>query len=262
MRRNHLFLFNKIFLALLLCSTPGALLAQPHGALTVYAAASLKDALDVLLKARETQGHGRTTAVYAASSTLARQIEHGAPADLFIAADSDWMDHLAQRKLLRDGTRVNLLSNRLALIAPSQSKTELTIAPNFALDAVLGKHGRLAIADPASVPAGRYGKAALQALGVWHALSQRLAPTENVRAALMLVARGEAPLGIVYTSDAQAEPRVRVVGVFPAHTHAPIVYPAAVLAQSRAAGAQALLDDLRGSDARTLWRKFGFGMAP
>jgi molybdate transport system substrate-binding protein len=256
-----MFLLKKRLLVfLLLLAGNGVLLAQPRVGVTVYAAASLKDALDALLRTRESQGLGAAKVVYAASSTLARQIEHGAPADLFIAADSDWMDYLAQRNLLRGGTRVNLLSNRLVLIAPVGSKSSLVIAPQFLLVAALGKD-RLAIADPDSVPAGKYGKAALQALGVWNEVSRKLAPTENVRTALMLVARGEAPLGIVYASDAAADARVRIVGEFPPRTHAPIVYPAALLAQSRSGEAPALLDYLRSAAAQAVWRKFGFGVA-
>ena len=236
---------------------PGMPYAQPRERVTIYAAASLKEALDDVLKMHP-QRRSAVQVVYAASSTLARQIESGAPADVFIAADTDWMDHLAQRKLLRERTRVNLLTNRLVLVAPANSKSTLLIGPRFALAAALGKD-RLAMADPDSVPAGKYGKAALISLGVWNDVSGRIAPTENVRAALALVARGETPFGIVYASDAVAETRVRVQGEFPAHTHPAVVYPAAILAQSLAPDAQALLGDLRSAEARMQWRKHGFG---
>lgn len=251
-----MFLLKKIFLvSVLAVAAIGAATAQPRVAVTVYAAASLKDALDHLLQRR-----GTVKTVYAASSTLARQIEHGAPADIFIAADTEWMDYLAQRKLLRAGSRVNLVTNRLVLIAPAGQVLTLAIAPNFPLAAALGT-GRLAIAEPDSVPAGKYGRAALQALGVWPEVARKIAPAENVRAALLLVARGETPLGIVYASDAVAEPRVRVLGEFPASSHAPIVYPAAMVAASKNTEAQGVLDFLRSTEARAAWRKYGFGVA-
>lgn len=256
-----LFLLIKKSKALLLLGLlSGPLWAQPQAPVAIYAAASLKDALDAILKTQGRLLHGTAKPVYAASSTLARQIEYGAPADVFIAADTDWMDYLAQRKLLLQGTRVNLLTNRLVLIVPAGSKAELAIAPQFPLAAALGG-GRLALADPGSVPAGRYAKSALQALGVWDAVARQVAPMENVRAALLLVARSEAPFGIVYASDAVAETRVRVLGEFPARSHAPIVYAAAVLAQSRSAQARALLEHLRSDAALAVWRKYGFGVA-
>lgn len=254
---NNILFFLLGFLLLAMGSLTPPVRAATH----VYAAASLKEALDALIKAGQARGLAPAKAVYAASSTLARQIEQGAPADLFIAADAEWMDYLAQRKLLRPDTRVNLLSNRLVLIAPAGSKATLAIAPNFALAAALG-NDRLALADPDSVPAGRYGKAALQALGVWNSVAPKLARVEHVRAALLLVARGETPLGIVYASDALAESKVRVLGEFPAGTHAPIVYPAAVVAHSRSADARALLDYLRSNEASALWRRYGFGRVP
>ena len=228
--------------------------AQPRERITLYAAASLKDAMDALLKGRE-----NVNAIYAGSATLARQIESGAPADIFVSADLDWMDYLEKKSLLRGGTRFNLLGNRLVLIAPANEKTAIVIAPRFPLAAALGS-GRLAIADPDSVPAGKYGKAALQALGVWDSVAKRTAPTDNVRAALLLVARGETPLGVVYVSDASGDGRVRVVGQFPADSHPPIVYPAALLAASRANGAAALLAYLRSTDAAVVWRRNGFGV--
>lgn len=243
-----------ITLGVLICSLAGNAQGQTRAVVTVYAAASLKDALDGLLK---TQGPVKT--VYAASSTLARQIEHGAPADLFISADSEWMDYLAQRKLLREGSRVDLLTNRLVLITPAADSRALAIAPKFPLAAALGQ-GRLALAEPESVPSGKYAKAALQSLGVWNDVARKIAPSENVRAAMLLVARGETPLGIVYASDAVAEKRVRVLGEFPPSSHAPIVYPAALLGASNNAAAPALLAFLRSAEARALWQKYGFGV--
>ena len=231
--------------------------AQSPAAVTVYAAASLKESLDELTRRFEKQ-HGAATRVsYGASPTLARQIEKGAPADIFISADLEWMNYLDQRKQLKAGSRAALVSNRLVLIAPAASTVNLAIATQFPLAAAL-RGGRLAMADPASVPAGRYAKAALVALGVWPAVANQLAPGENVRVALALVARGEAPLGMVYRTDALAESKVRVVGEFPAHLHPPIVYPAALIAGSRSNAAGALLQFLRGSEALAVWHQFGF----
>lgn len=254
-----MFLFN-ILLSLIAASClliASAALAQPRADMTVYAAASVKESVDELTQHFEKQSGGKVLVSYAASSALARQIEKGAPADLFISADLDWMDYLDQRKFLRAGSRVNLLSNRLVLIAPADSKAVLTLAPKFPLAAALGD-GRLAMADPDSVPAGKYGKAALAALGVWHEVASKTARAESVRAALVLVARGEAPFGIVYRTDAMAERKVRMIGEFPATLHPPIVYPAALLADSRSQYALALLRFLRSAEARVVWRKFGF----
>jgi molybdate transport system substrate-binding protein len=195
-------------------------------------------------------------AAYAASSTLARQIEQGADADVFVSADADWMNYAEQRKLIRPGSRRDLASNRLALIAPRDSKLKLTPARGFPLAAALGR-GRLAMAAP-DVPAGRYGQAALQALGVWDAVKARTAYAENVRAALNFVARGEAPLGIVYETDARVEPGVRVVALFPEATHPRIVYPAAITARSDNPAASAYLAFLQGPEARAIFRRFGF----
>jgi molybdate transport system substrate-binding protein len=225
--------------------------------LLVFAAASLKNALDDIDEAWR-RGTGKPTAIsYAASSLLAKQIENGAPADLFISADSDWMDYLETRKLIKPQSRSDLLGNSIVLVAPTISTVELTIAPGFALAAALGG-GRLAMADPAAVPAGRYGKAALDKLGVWDTVANRIAAAENVRAALLLVARGEAPLGIVYRTDAAVEPGVRIIGTFPPDTHPPIVYPIALTATSDNPDAPALLVYLRGAASRAQFQKAGF----
>src|SRR5204863_1122350 len=189
-----------------------------------------------------------------ASSLLAKQIENGAPADLFISADSDWMDYLETRKLIKPGSRSDLLGNGIVLIAPAASPVKLTVAPGFALASALDG-GRLAMADPAAVPAGRYGKAALEKLGVWDGVASRIAAAENVRAALLLVARGEAPLGIVYSTDAASEPNVKVVATFPEESHPPIIYPAALTKDSKNTDAKAFLDFLRSAKARTSFEK-------
>ena len=226
---------------------------------TVFAAASLKEALDEAARAHEKRFGARVIVSYLGSAALARQIEKGAPADIFISADLDWMAYLDQRRLLRTESRVNLLSNSLVLIAPAASKTALVIGPGFPLAAALGDKP-LAMADPDSVPAGKYGKAALEGLGVWNEVAPHVARAENVRAALALVARGEAPLGIVYRTDARVEPRVRIVGEFPAHLHPPIVYPAAIVAASRSSRAAPLLAFLRSDEARQIWERHGFAL--
>jgi molybdate transport system substrate-binding protein len=237
---------------LLAVLAPSAFAAE----LTVFAASSLKEALDEVA-VRFTAATGQKVVVsYAASSALARQIEAGAPADVFISADIEWFDYLSGRKALRAGTRTDLLGNQLALIAPARSTATLAIAPGLPLAAALGG-GRLAIANPDAVPAGKYGKAALQSLGAWKGVEPRLARAENVRAALALVSRGEVPFGIVYRTDALADPGVRIVGVFPATSHPPIVYPAAVTAAARPQAAE-LLAFLRSPGARRIWDNRGF----
>jgi len=205
------------------------------GSLLVFAAASLTDALQQIDGAFSAQTGIAVEASFAASSVLAKQIEAGAPAQVFLSADREWMDYLEQRGRLQGGSRRDLLGNELVLIAPADSALQLKIAPHFALLAALGD-GRLATGDPDSVPAGLYARAALTRLGVWPQVADRLVRAENVRAALMYVARGEAPLGIVYQTDARAEGRVRVIDVFPTDSHPPIAYP---LALTAGAGADA-----------------------
>jgi molybdate transport system substrate-binding protein len=223
---------------------------------TVFAAASLTDALNKVGAAWQ-QKTGHTAAIsFAASSVLARQIENSQGADVFISADTDWMDYLDKRGLILRETRRNLLGGHLVLIAPRDSKSALTIAPHFNLAGVL-RGGRLAVADPESVPAGKYAKASLTALGVWSAVAEHLAPAENVRAALGFVARGEAPFGIVYATDAMAEPHVRVVATFPDNTHPPIVYPIALTKEARPL-ARDFLNYIEGPDARPVFEKAGF----
>jgi len=226
-------------------------------AVSVFAAASLKEAMDEQARRFETETGNKVTVSYGGSNALARQIEAGAPADVFISADLDWMDYLEQRTRLVSGSRMNLLHNDLVLIAPAASKTTLRIAPSFDLAAALGGE-KLAMANPDSVPAGKYGKAALTALGAWGSVERQTARTENVRSALSLVARGEAALGIVYKSDAVAERGVRIVDTFPETTHAPIVYPGALVAPQKRPAARALLEFLRSAAARPIWETYGF----
>ncbi len=228
--------------------------------LTVFAAASLKEALDEQVGNFEAATGRKVVVSYAASNALAKQIEAGAPADVFLSADVDWLDYLDKRKLIRSSTRIDLVRNRLVLIAPADSRATLRIAPGFELVTALGA-GRLAMANPDSVPAGKYGRDALRALDVWPGIESRVARAENVRAALVLVARGEAPFGIVYATDAAAESKVRIVDTFPEDTHAPIVYPVAIVATSRSPYAQRFVDSLASPAARAIWARRGFAMA-
>ncbi|HKU86391.1 MAG TPA: molybdate ABC transporter substrate-binding protein [Casimicrobiaceae bacterium] len=226
----------------------------------VFGAASLKEALDEQAKRFAESTGDKVTVSYAASSALARQIANGAPADLFISADLDWMDYLDERKLLRPNTRIELLRNALVLIAPAASGTKLAIRPGFPLAEALGRE-RLAMADPDIVPAGKYGRRALERLGVWSSVEQRVARAENVRAVLALVSRGEAPFGIVYATDARADKGARIVDTFPADSHPAIVYPAAIVAASASPAAKPLLDYLQSAAARPVWERYGFRMA-
>jgi molybdate transport system substrate-binding protein len=226
----------------------------------VFGAASLKEALDEQAKQFESATGNRVVISYGASNALAKQIDAGAPADLFISADLDWMDYVDRKGLVMPGTRVNLLRNTLVLIAPASSKSTLKIGPAFGLAAALGQD-KLAMANPDSVPAGKYGKSALEYFGVWGSVEKHVARTENVRAALALVSRGEAPFGIAYSTDALSDKGVRIVDSFPAASHAPIVYPAAILVSSRSPAAGPLLDYLRSGPACAAWQKHGFGIA-
>jgi molybdate transport system substrate-binding protein len=226
---------------------------------TVFAAASLKEAMDEQARSFEAGTGNKAIISYGASNALARQIEAGAPADIFISADLDWMDYVDQRRLLMSDTRVNLLRNTLVLVAPASSKSTLKIGPDFGLAAALGAD-KLAMANPDSVPAGKYGKAALEKLGVWTAVEKSVARAENVRAALALVSRGEAPFGIVYATDAKADKGVRIVDAFPVGSYPPIVYPAALLATSKSPAGKPLLEYLRSPAARPVWERYGFGL--
>jgi molybdate transport system substrate-binding protein len=246
--------------ALVLLALFGALPARAQSAApVVLAAASLQEALGEAADAWARQRHPRPVLSFAGSSALARQVEASAPADLFISADEAWMDHIDQRGLLASGSRRVIAGNRLVLIAPLDSPVKLRIAKGFPLARALGA-GRLAMADPAAVPAGRYGRAALEALGVWAVVDPRVVRSENVRAALALVERGEAPLGIVYATDAAASRKVRVVGVFPASSHPPIRYPAAQLKTAKAKDASAFLAFLGSRQARVILARHGFSV--
>lgn len=225
--------------------------------LTVFAAASMKNALDDVDTAFTAKTGVKVSASYAASSTLAKQIEQGAPADIFVSADTDWMDYAIKKKSINEATRVNLLGNSIVLIAPKDSKIDkVAIGPGFDL-AKLAGDGKIAAGDVSSVPAGKYAKAALEKLGAWQAAEPKFAMAESVRAALLLVARGEAVLGIVYSTDAKVEPGVKVVGTFPADTHPPIIYPVAATTTAKPE-AKEYLDYLHSSAAKAVLEKYGF----
>jgi molybdate transport system substrate-binding protein len=235
----------------------GVAQAQPKD-LVIFAAASLKNALDETAAAwvKET-GKPAPKISYAASNVLAKQLEQGAPADLFLSADLDWMDYAAGKGVIKPETRITLLANRIALIAPSDSTAQLALTPGVDLAAVLGQ-GKLAMGNVDSVPAGKYGKAALEKLGGWEKIKDKVAQADNVRAALLLVSRGEAPLGIVYTTDAAADPKVKVIATFPEDSHPPILYPVAVTKDSTNPDALAFLTYLRGAGPKAAFEKQGF----
>ncbi|MGH8209559.1 MAG: molybdate ABC transporter substrate-binding protein [Steroidobacteraceae bacterium] len=240
---------------------PAASAASEIKTVLVFGAASLADVLDELGRAFTGHAlaehrHVQVISALAASSTLAKQIEAGAPADVFFSADLEWMDYLEQRKLLRPGSRREVVLNRLVLIAPTDSKVSVKIAPGFDLLEALGD-GKLATGDPDSVPVGKYAHAALEKLGAWDRISSRIVRTENVRAALAFVARGEAPLGIVYRTDALAEKRVRIVDVFPEDSHPPITYPIALTARA-SPEAQRFVAFVTSDAAEPIFRKYGF----
>lgn len=228
------------------------------GGLVIFAAASLKNALDeIAADWSKSTSKPMPRISYAASSALAKQIEQGAPADMFISADTDWMDYAAKKDLIQADTRFNLLGNKIVLIAPRDSKATVDVKQGVDLATVLAG-GRLAMGNVDAVPAGKYGKAALEKLGAWNGVKDQVAQSDNVRAALLLVARGEAPLGIVYATDATAESNVKIVGTFPEDSHPPIIYPAALTKDTKAADARPFLDHLKSARARPAFEKQGF----
>ncbi|WP_431303399.1 molybdate ABC transporter substrate-binding protein [Sediminicoccus sp. BL-A-41-H5] len=256
MRRRTIF----ALLAIALAAPIGAARAQE--AVTVFAAASLTDALRELGGQWASRGHPAPRFSFAASSALARQIEQGAPADLFMSADEAWANYLQERNLLANATRSSPLGNALVLIAPADAARPLALTRGTDLAALLGPAGRIATGDPAHVPVGRYAQAALSWMGQWQSLAPRLARADNVRAALLLVERGEAPLGIVYATDAAASAGVRVIATFPAESHAPITYPFAVTRRAEGnAEARALLAFLTSAEVSPTWQRFGFTLA-
>ncbi|MBV9539118.1 MAG: molybdate ABC transporter substrate-binding protein [Acidisphaera sp.] len=245
--------------AVLLACAPWASRAQ---GLTVFAAASLTDAMKDANQAWQQAGHPPLTLSFAASSTLARQIEQGAPANVFASADQQWMDELVKRDLIAPGTRRTLLGNALVLVAPKSDPRPVAIAPGVDLLARLGAGGRLAVGDPSNVPAGIYAKQAFDKLGIWQQVQPRLAPAQDVRAALLLVERGEAPLGVVYSTDAATAPGVVVVGTFPESSHDPITYPFALTRTGDTPDARAFLDYLASAQGQAIFAKRGFEAPP
>lgn len=243
-------------LLLMLCAL-GAPAAERT--ITVFAAASLTDVLEEVGKAYTAKSQVPVRFSFAASSALARQIESGAPADAFVSADQDWMNYLADRRLIQPSTRGDIVTNSLVLVAPADRKVSLKIAPRFALAPALGANGRLSTGDPDSVPVGKYARAALTKLGVWDSVANRIIAADNVRTALNFVALGEAPLGIVYATDVRGNARVRVVDTFPADSHEPIAYPAAATTRG-GADAVAFVQFLHGSEAAAAFRRHGFGI--
>jgi len=253
-RRSWLALLTAAVLTLAAGTVPAA--AQSRDVL-VFAAASLKNALDEIAAQWQRESGKKAAISYAASNTLIKQIEQGAPADIFISADLDWMDYGQQKGLIKPDTRSNLLGNRLVLVAPKDSNISANIQPGFDLAALL-KGGRLAMGNVDAVPAGKYGKAALEKLGAWDGIKDKIAQAESVRAALLLVARGEAPLGVVYQTDAASDPTVKIVGTFPENTHPPIVYPIALTKESTSPDASAFLNFIRSPAARPIFERQGF----
>jgi molybdate transport system substrate-binding protein len=253
-------MFRRTLVVLLLGCGFSSLAGAAERVLTVFAAASLTNVLQEIGAAYTADTGVPVRFSFAASSALARQIESGAPADAFMSADQDWMNYLAGRRLIDPATRADVVSNSLVLIAPLESEVKLTIAPGFRLADALGASGRLSTGDPASVPVGKYAQAALTKLGVWAEVEKRMVAADNVRTALNFVARGEAPLGIVYATDAFTESRVKIVDTFPADSHEPITYPAAAT-KGGGAGAAAFVTYLSGARAQALFAKAGFGEA-
>jgi molybdate transport system substrate-binding protein len=246
-----------VLTAAALCAAIGAPAVAQEKSITVFAAASMKNALDDINAAFLKVTGTKVTTSYAASSALAKQLEQGAPADIFACADLEWMDYSAAKKTIKDDTRVNLLGNRLVLIAPKDSKIDsVALAPSFDLAKLVGD-GRIATGEVNSVPVGKYAKGALEKLGIWASVEKRFAMADNVRAALALVARGEAVLGIVYETDARVEKNVKIVGAFPADSHPAIVYPVAATVSAKPETAT-YLNFLRSGTAKAVFEQYGF----
>jgi len=245
-------------LALALGIAVPAVPALAADSVVVFAAASLKNALDDVVAGYQTATGKTVTVSCGGSSALAKQIEAAAPADIFISADLAWMKDVHDKSLTVVATEKPLLGNEIVLVAPKDSTTAIAIAPGFDLASALGPDGHLAMANVDSVPAGKYGKAALTKLGVWDSVSGKVVQADDVRAALAFVARGEAPLGVVYATDAAAEPKVKVVATFPADSHPPIVYPVALLAASTNPDARDFLTYLESDAAKPAFIKQGF----
>ena len=260
LQHTRRFIASGLLAALFIFTAPLHAADSPSQPLLVFAASSLTDALNEIGPAFTRESGQQVKFSYAASSVLAKQIEAGAKADVFFSADTDWMDYVVARSLIDKASRKDLLGNRLVLVAPKDSKVALLIAPNFPLAAALGT-GRLSTGDPDSVPVGKYARGALTSLGVWNDVADRLIRAENVRSALAFISRGEAPLGIVYETDALIDKKVRVVAVFPASSHLPIIYPVASTTVAQPGAAQ-FLKYLQSDAAKASFKKFGFSIRP
>ncbi len=252
---KHLFIVGVLILWAVLAPISGA---EASDTVTVFAAASTTNAMRDIADLYRTKHKGRIRFSFAASSTLAKQIDNGAPADIYLSANRKWMDYLASEKLISPGSRVDILGNRIVLVAPLESPCEhIPVAPGFPLVDYLG-NGRLAMGDPEHVPAGIYGKEALMKLNIWPSIKSKVAGMKDVRAALMMVERGEVPLGIVYSTDAAITDKVRVVGAFPPGTHSPIVYPVAVVADRVRPAVKKFMAFLRSPEATAVFERYGF----
>jgi molybdate transport system substrate-binding protein len=256
MKRRILLVFGMV-LSLSIAVTPAA--AQ-DSEVTVFAAASLQNALQAVAQKYREQTGRSVRYSFAASSNLARQIEQGAPAAIFASADEQWMDYLQQRKLIVDDTRKSLLGNRLVLVVPAANPVQVELKPGFDLTALLGADGRWVTGDPASVPVGRYAEEALKSLGAWGKAQTRLVRAENVRVALAFVERREVAAGIVYETDAAVSKNVRIAAAFPAESHKPVSYPFAVIGKHDHPAAREFLKFLESNAAREIWRSFGFSV--
>jgi molybdate transport system substrate-binding protein len=249
--------WTTLIMMLMVCAVPVAQAAEPDSA-TVFAAASTTNAMNDISNIFTDKGLGKVVFSFASSSTLAKQIENGAPANMFISADEPWMNYLQERKLIEPESRFDLLANKLVLIAPADSSVnKVEIGPKFEIAQLLG-NGKLSVGDPDHVPAGKYAKAALQKLEVWTGVENKLARAADVRGALALVERGEASFGIVYSTDAAITPKVKVVGVFPEGIHPKIVYPTALIAGKSSAVAKKFLEFLKSPESKAVFEKYGF----
>ncbi|MCL2790508.1 MAG: molybdate ABC transporter substrate-binding protein [Desulfobulbus sp.] len=253
---SHILKALGIAVGIVLCAG----VAQARAAnLTVFAAASTTNALTEIAKNYEAGGKGNVALSFASSSTLAKQIENGAPADVFLSANAEWMDYLEGKKLLEAESRSDLLGNRIVFIVPASSAVQsITVSPQLDLAAMLGKDGLLSVGDPAHVPVGIYAKAALEHLKLWPQVANRIAPAKDVRAGLAFVERAESPLGIVYASDAVISDKVRIVGTFPKDSHPNIDYPVAAVKTPNSNAARAFIKFLSTPQAKEIWAKYGF----
>lgn len=237
----------------------GIVFAADKGSITIFAAASTTNAITDIAELYERETGATMRHSFASSSTLAKQIAQGAPADVYISANPKWMTYVEDKGLIEPGSRFNLLGNRIVLIAPKDSDIQLKIEPGFDLSGILGD-GKLAMGDPDHVPAGIYGKQALETLSAWKTVKPKVARSKDVRAALALVERGECPLGVVYATDAAGSKKIKVVGTFPENSHPPIVYPVALVKDSTSKQARSFLSFLKTTPAKTIFEKYGFSV--